>query len=146
MDVLEFIILLFSSGVVATVVSAIVTTLLQKKSEKESRIFNAKMEAYKNFIGCLRSYHELENIDDILKIRKISAPVILVCTAEIKEKVEKFDYALCGLYQSKRTVSEEKIRHVTDLGEVITTLMRDDLKVAKNNKKSFFSKFFMLIC
>lgn len=42
---LQFIITLILSGVVAALVSAI----MQKRNEKESRLFNAKLEAYKEF-------------------------------------------------------------------------------------------------
>ena len=40
----QFIITLLLSGVIAAIVSAI----MQKRNEKESRLFNAKLEAYKD--------------------------------------------------------------------------------------------------
>lgn len=48
---LQFIITLLLSGVIAALVSAV----MQKRNEKESRLFNEKLEAYKEFAAHLES-------------------------------------------------------------------------------------------
>ncbi len=130
MDISEFIIIILSSGFVAAMVSA----TMQKKNERETRIFNAKLEAYKDFIshvkGCYRSFSFKEKDMSIFRIAEISAYIFLVSNDEINEKVKEFNSLIRKAYEihekgkSPGKIVKEKI---FPLGEEIEKLMRKDL-------------------
>jgi len=84
------IIAILSSGAVAALVSA----LMQKRNEKEQRIFNAKLEAYKEFAAHLGSrFVSLtksgENLD-ITTLAEVSARCLLVSNEALNKELKAF--------------------------------------------------------
>jgi len=84
------IIAILSSGAVAALVSA----LMQKRNEKEQRIFNAKLEAYKEFAAHLESRlvsltKSGENLD-ITTLAEVSARCLLVSNEALNKELKAF--------------------------------------------------------
>src|SRR3989344_8012765 len=102
---LQFIIVLLSSGAVAALVSAV----MQKRNEKESRLFNAKLEAYKDFCSHLQSrFVTLTRTGkdlDIPTLREESSKCLLVCNVELNEELKEFLRYVNKVYE--RTCSDD---------------------------------------
>ena len=139
MDALSFIITILSSGGI----SAIVTLVIQKNNEKESRLFNAKMEAYKNFIGHLQSFYtefwDEEKVSTSYYLDKISSLVILLGSEEIVEKLKQLNIFIASANSKwktgKKDESKEFVKaNVHPLKLEIEKLMREDLGLQKMGK------------
>ena len=134
MNLLEFLITILSSGAIA----AIVSTVLQKKNEEETRKFQAKLEAYKTFIGYLESiYTELEHKEiNTFTLNKISSGSLLVSDEEINKRVKEFNSIVNkahlefsgGRYKEAWDIMKNE---AFPLADKIEELMRTDLGFAK---------------
>lgn len=128
-SITTIIIAVLSSGLIAAIVSA----FMQKRNEKEQRIFNAKLEAYKDFAAHLES-----SFVTILKsggkldfptLAEISAKCLLVSNRDLNDKLKSFINFSSELYEKcchdKEKDSEfDKLRKDRD---EIENLMREDL-------------------
>ena len=130
---LQFIITLLLSGVVAAIVSAVV----QKRNEKESRLFNAKLDAYKEFATHLESrFVSLTRhgeVLDITTLAEVSAKCLLVSSSPINKKLKSFLFYVSEVY--KRSLSpdynekseESSFDKIWKDADKIENLMREDL-------------------
>ncbi|MBA7713799.1 hypothetical protein ES703_122809 [subsurface metagenome] len=126
---------LIGGGAIAALVSAV----MQKKNEKETRVFNAKLKAYEKFIGHLKDCYtriEKEEKDlDIAKLDEISSIVLLVGSDEINIKVKKFNTSIAEAYAQLKKEKNEKGALKTlkeksiPLSDEIEELMRKDLGI-----------------
>lgn len=96
---LQFVSTLFLSGAVAALVSAI----MQKRNEKESRLFNAKLEAYKEFAAHLESrFVSLtksgKNLD-ITILAEVSARCLLVSSSSLNKELKAFLVYVSKVYK-----------------------------------------------
>ncbi len=127
------IIAILSSGVVATVVSA----LMQKRNEKEQRIFNAKLEAYREFSAHLVSrFTSLtkEGKDlTITTLAEISAKCLLVSSRPLNKELKSFLAYVSEVYKrcSAPGYDEKNEGDMFDKlwkdADKIEDLMREDL-------------------
>lgn len=89
-SIITILIAVLSSGAVAAIVSAV----MQKRNEKEQRIFNAKLESYKEFIEHLESrFTSLTDMGknlDLVLLMKISAKCLLVSSEELNKELKYF--------------------------------------------------------
>lgn len=90
----QFVLVLLSSSVIAAIVSGVITAVMQKRNEKESRLFNAKLEVYKEFAAHLESrFVSLtksgENLD-ITTLAEISAKYLLVSNSSLNKELKAF--------------------------------------------------------
>jgi hypothetical protein len=130
---LQFIITLLLSGIVAALVSAV----MQKRNEKESRLFNAKLEAYKEFAAHLESrFVSLtkrgENLD-ITALAEISAKCLLVSNSILNKELKAFLVHVSEVYKRCSAVDYDENKE-TDMfdklwndADKIENLMREDL-------------------
>lgn len=133
MTTLQYIIILLSSGSVAALISAV----MQNKHETRKRIFNAKFNAYKGFIGYLEDYYasveKREKEISILSLDKISAPVFLVGDSKIIQKIKSFNALISKAYRVLKVEKKQKEafkimeEKIIPLGKDIEELMRNDL-------------------
>lgn len=133
----DLILTLISSGVVAAVVSSITTAVVQKRNEKESRLFNAKLEAYKEFASHLESRFvsltkQGKNLD-FATLGEASAKCLLVSCSDLNHQLKAFIVGANDLYQRccVPDYNEEKeersfVKLWAD-GERIEDMMRRDL-------------------
>lgn len=134
---LQFLIILLSSGVIAAIVSGVITAVMQKRNEKESRLFNAKLEAYKDFATHLESrFVSLtksgKNLD-IATLAEVSAKCLLVSNPIVNKELKAFLAYVSEVY--KRCLSsdydEKKENSMFDKlwkdADYIENLMRKDL-------------------
>src|SRR3989344_9019763 len=95
----QFIITLLLSGVVA----ALVSTIMQKRNEKESRLFSAKLEAYKEFAAHLESRFVSLTKDgknlDITTLAEISAKCLLVSNEALNKELKAFLVHVSEVYK-----------------------------------------------
>lgn len=93
------IIAILSSGVIAAIISA----FMQKRNEKEQRIFNAKLEAYREFAAHLVSRFisltkEGKNLD-ITTLAEISAKCLLVSNPILNKELKTFLVHVSEVYK-----------------------------------------------
>ena len=127
-----WVVLLFS-GVVAALVSGIVTAAMQKWNEKESRLFNEKLEAYKELAAHLESrFGSLTKGGkglDILTLAEVSAKCLLVSSMLLNKELKSFlvytseVYKKCSEKREKNSDFEKLWRDA----DRIEDLMRKDL-------------------
>lgn len=131
---LQFIITLILSGVVAALVSAI----MQKRNEKESRLFNAKLEAYKEFAAHLESrFVSLtkrgENLS-ITDLAEISSKCLLVSNEVLNKELKAFlvyvseVYKKCSSPDYDENNSGPMFDKLWNDADKIEDLMREDLR------------------
>ena len=134
---LQFLIILLSSSVVAAIVSGVITAVLQKRNEKESRLFNAKLEAYKEFAAHLESRFVSLTKDgknlDITTLAEVSAKCFLVSNPILNKELKAFLVYVSEVYkrccapdydENKETNMFDKLWGDADR---IENLMREDL-------------------
>jgi len=148
MTILQYIIIILSSGSVA----ALISVVMQNKYETKQRIFNTKLEAYEGFIGYLEDYYasweKQEKEISLLDLNKISAHVFLVGDSKIIKKIEDFNIQVSNAYQllkiEKKTKEALEIikEKVIPLSKEIEELMRKDLGF---NRDSIFRSLILKI-
>ena len=127
------IIAILSSGMVAALVSA----LMQKRNEKEQRIFNAKLEAYREFAAHLESKFvsltkEGKNLD-ITTLAEVSAKCLLVANSSLNKELKAFLVYVSEVYKKccSPDYDENNSGHMFDKlwkdADKIEDLMREDL-------------------
>ncbi|MBI2639974.1 MAG: hypothetical protein HYW90_03765 [Candidatus Sungbacteria bacterium] len=127
------IIAILSSGVVAALVSA----LMQKRNEKEQRIFNAKLEAYKEFAAHLESKFvsltkEGKSLD-ITMLAEVGAKCLLVSNAALNKELKSFlvyvseVYKKCCVPDYDENNSGPMFDKLWSDADKIEDLMREDL-------------------
>jgi len=131
---LTIIIAILSSGAVAALVSA----LMQKRNEKEQRIFNAKLEAYKEFAAHLESRFVSLTKDgknlDITTLAEISAKCLLVSNEVLNKELKAFlayvseVYKKCCLPDYDENNSGPMFDKLWKDADKIEDLMREDLR------------------
>jgi|SRR3989344_6602850 len=134
---LQFLIILASSGVTAAIVSGIVTAVMQKRSEKESRLFNAKLEAYKEFASHLESKFGSLIKDgrdlDIITLAEVGAKCLLVSSSPLNKELKAFFvyaskvYEICSLPNYDKNKEKTKFDKLWSDADKIEDLMREDL-------------------
>ncbi|KKS24073.1 MAG: hypothetical protein A2736_02945 [Candidatus Yanofskybacteria bacterium RIFCSPHIGHO2_01_FULL_41_27] len=132
-SITTIIIAILSSGVVAAVVSA----LMQKRNEKEQRIFNAKLEAYREFAAHLESRFVSLTKDgknlDITTLAEISAKCLLVSNSVLNKELKAFLAYVSEVYKrcSAPDYDEKNEGDIFDKlwkdVDKIEDLMREDL-------------------
>ena len=99
----QFLIILLSSSVVAAIVSGVIIAVMQKRNEKESRLFNAKLEAYKEFAAHLESRFVSLTKDgknlDITVLAEISAKCLLVSNFILNKELKAFLVYVSEVYK-----------------------------------------------
>ena len=129
----QFIITLLLSGVVA----ALVSTIMQKRNEKESRLFSAKLEAYKEFAAHLESRFVSLTKDgknlDITTLAEISAKCLLVSNKALNKELKAFLVYVSEVYK-RCCVPDYDAKNEGDMfdklwkdADKIEDLMRNDL-------------------
>ncbi len=131
--IITVIIAVLSSGFIAAIVSA----LIQKRNEKEQRIFNAKLEAYKEFAAHLESkFVSLTKVDqdlDITTLAEVSAKCLLISSESINKEIKIFLVHVSEVYKrcSEPDYDEFKEQRMFDKlwkdADKIEGLMRGDL-------------------
>jgi len=145
----QFIVVLLSSGVLASLVAGIIAN----KRVKDQRVFNTKFKVYADFIGHLGAHYvdfTLPNPDKnrtILEMNRISSKCILVTTDEIREKIVDFNAFISSMEAQKMKVETEDgtdyVYPVSMWKKVeqkqidIENLMREDLGFCR---EGFFKK------
>lgn len=132
-SIITIIIAVLSSGFIAAIVSAV----MQKRNEKEQRIFNAKLKVYKEFAAHLESkFTSLtkagENLG-ITTLAEVSAKCLLVSNDSLNKELKIFLVYVSEVY--KRCLSpdydENKESEMFDKlwsdADKIEDLMRKDL-------------------
>ncbi len=123
----------------SSVVAAIVSIVVNKWSEKESRIFNAKLDAYRDFSKHLQSRF-MTLIDDkdrldLTNLHKVASSSLLVANTEVSNELKKYLSFISNLFQKccsedydveKELKSFEK---AWEWGDKIVDLMRKDLDI-----------------
>lgn len=130
---LTIVIAVLSSSVVAAIISAV----MQKKNEKEQRIFNAKLDAYKEFATHLESRFttltDSGRNPELTTLMEISAKCLLVSSEELNKELKHFFSFVDQL--NKKCCSpnfdmkkeEPNFLKVWNMTETIEQLMRKDL-------------------
>lgn len=133
----DFLITVLSSGVIAAIISGVVSAVMQKRNEKESRLFNAKLEAYKEFASHLESRFvsltkQGEGLD-LATLGEASAKCLLVSSSDLNKELKVFLVYVNDIYQKccSPDYDEEKeeqsfVKLWAD-GEKIEDMMRRDL-------------------
>ena len=124
-------------AIVGGLLTAIVAALMQKQNEKESRLFNAKLEAYKEFVGHLESRFvsltRKEKDLDILTLAEVSAKSLLVSSQSLNRELKYFLTYVSHVYKEcfspnfDEKKSDPMFRKLWDDAEKIEELMRKDL-------------------
>jgi len=133
----QFIIILLSSSFVAAIVSGVITAVMQKRNEKESRLFNVKLEAYKDFAAHLESRFVTltksgENLD-IATLAEVSAKCLLVSNPILNKELKAFLAYVSEVYKRccQSDYDEKKegsmFDKLWDDADKIEDLMREDL-------------------
>lgn len=131
---LQFLVILLSSGVVAAITAA----TMQKRNEKESRLFNAKLEAYKEFAAHLESRFvsltkEGKSLD-ITTLAEASAKCLLVSDPNVNKELKAFLVYVSEVYKRccAPDYDEDKESEMFDKlwsdADKIEDLMRQDLR------------------
>ena len=129
----QFIITLLLSGVIAALVSAV----MQKRNEKESRLFNAKLEAYKEFAAHLESRFVSLTKDgknlDITTLAEVSAKCLLVSNPIVNKELKAFLVYVSEVYKRCCAPDYDKNKETNMFDKLwgdadrIENLMREDL-------------------
>ncbi|MEK7651399.1 MAG: hypothetical protein AAB377_02630 [Patescibacteria group bacterium] len=130
---LQFIITLLLSGVIAALVSAV----MQKRNEKESRLFNAKLEAYKEFAAHLESKFvsltkEGKSLN-ITTLAEVSAKCLLISSPIVNKELKAFlvyvseVYKRCCAPDYDKNKESEMFDKLWSDADKIEDLMRQDL-------------------
>ena len=133
----QFLIILLSSSVVAAIVSGVITAVMQKRNEKESRLFNAKLEAYKEFAAHLESKFvsltkEGKSLD-ITTLAEVSAKCLLVSNHIVNKELKAFlvyvseVYKRCCAPDYDKNKESEMFDKLWSDADKIEDLMRRDL-------------------
>jgi len=128
---------LLSSSVIAALVSGIVTAVMQKRNEKESRLFNAKLDAYKEFAAHLESRFvsltkKGKNLD-IATLTEISAKCLLISSPTLNRELKTFLTYVSDIYKKLSAPGYAKEKEDDDFEKLwqdadrIEDLMRQDL-------------------
>lgn len=135
--ILQFLIILLSSSAVAAMVSGVITAVMQKRNEKESRLSNAKLEAYKEFAAHLESrFVSLTKSGgnlDITTLAEVSAKCLLVSNPILNKELKTFLAYVSEVYKrcSSPDYNEKNEGHIFDKlwndADRIENLMREDL-------------------
>lgn len=131
--IITIIIAILSSGFIAAIVAA----LVQKRNEKESRLFNAKLEVYKEFAAHLESRFvsltkEGRNLD-ITTLAEVSAKCLLVSSSNLNKELKTFlayvseVYKKCLLPDYDEKNAEPMFDKLWSDADKIEDLMRKDL-------------------
>ena len=132
---LQFIITLLLSGVIAALVSAV----MQKRNEKESRLFNAKLEAYKEFAAHLESKFvsltkEGKSLN-ITTLAEVSAKCLLISSPIVNKELKAFlvyvseVYKRCCAHDYDKNKESEMFDKLWSDADKIEDLMRQDIGV-----------------
>lgn len=127
------IIAILSSGVIAAIISA----LMQKRNEKEQRIFNTKLEAYKEFAAHLESrFVSLTKSGgnlDITTLAEVSAKCLLVSNEALNKELKALLVYVSEVYK-RCCASDYDAKNEGDMFDKlwndvdkIEDLMREDL-------------------
>lgn len=133
----QFILILLSSSVIAAIVSGVMTAVMQKRNEKESRLFNAKLEAYREFSSHLISrFVSLtkrgENLG-ITDLAEVSAKCLLVSNEALNKELKTFlvyvseVYKKCSSPDYDENNSGPMFDKLWNDADKIEDLMREDL-------------------
>lgn len=136
---------------------------LQKRAEKETRIFNAKFDAYSAYIRDLRGLftEKMKGIpltsegaqEVMFKLEVESSRVVLVAPEEIRRKVGRLNSKLYRLAEEgvklrkqgkgisdlgdrDKKGLEERVREIIKLRTEITKLMRKDMDIGVQRNSS----------
>lgn len=122
----------FFGGVIATVVSA----LLSKKNEKETRLFNVKLEAYKEFVSHIQnrfiSFLGHKGNLYLHTLLEAAARCLLVSGPTLNKELRQYLVFVDNLYRKCESAdsnldTEEEFAELWRKGDLITELMRKDL-------------------
>lgn len=129
----QFVLILLSSGVIAAIVSGVITAMMQKRNEKESRLFNTKSEAYKEFAVHLESRFvsltkEGRNLD-ITNLAEVSAKCLLVSNEVLNKELKSFLVYVNEIYKKccSGTEQDSDFEKLWSDADKIEDLMREDL-------------------
>lgn len=118
---------------------AIISTILQKRSEKESRIFNAKLAAYAEFTKHLQNFYgkKLKSAIHSPDLDSISSECLLVGAPEINSKIKAFNIMLVELMDKRKSKAQQGIviENIVELRDQIESLMREDLGFIKKSSR-----------
>ena len=124
----QFVLILLSSSVIAAIVSGVITAMMQKRNEKEQRIFNAKLDAYKEFATHLVSrFTSLTREGKDLNISilaETSAKCLLVSSEPLNKELKTFLVHVDKTYNEGKNADFKKLWEDADK---IENLMREDL-------------------
>jgi len=123
----------------SSVVAAVVSIVVNKWSEKESRIFNAKLDAYRDFSEHLQSRF-MTLIDDkdrlgLTNLHKVASSSLLVANTEVSNELKKYLSFISNLFQkccSEDYDAEKELKSFEkawEWGDKIVDLMRKDLDI-----------------
>lgn len=132
-SITTIVIAVLSSGVIAALVSA----FMQKRNEREQRIFNARFLAYTNFVEHLESRFTTLTDEgkspDLVTLMKISAPCLLVSSGDLNSELKHFFSFVdhlnkkCNNPDFDLKKEEQSFVEVWNKAEKIEKLMRKDL-------------------
>lgn len=124
-----------SGGVTATLVSV----FTNKWSEKETRLFNAKLEAYSDFIDHIQDrFLSLLNDRGDLKLPtllKSASKCLLVSSTGLSEELKEYLifvsdlYEKCGNEEENKEEEEKLFAELWRKSDTIAELMRQDLGI-----------------
>lgn len=134
----QFVLILLSSSVIAAIVSGVITAIMQKRNERESRLFNAKLESYKEFASHLLSrFISLTKSGeslDIATLAEVSAKCLLVSNPILNKELKAFLVYVSEVYKKCSSPDYDKKKDdyifdkLWDDADRIEDLMRKDLE------------------
>lgn len=129
----DFLITLLSSGAIAAIISGVVSAVMQKRNERESRLFNAKLDAYTEFAGHLESrFVSLTRKGatlDITMLAEVSAKCLLVSSPKLNDELKHFLGRAVDVFEKSAAAQDKKsdFDELWDHAEKVEDLMRSDL-------------------
>lgn len=123
-------------AIVGGFLTATVTALMNKRNEKEQRIFNARLDAYKEFAAHLESRFVSLTRDrkdlDIITLAEASAECLLVSSSSLNKELKAFLVYVSEVY--KKSLALDKTNNNKPMfdklwsdADRIENLMREDL-------------------
>src|SRR3989344_1155716 len=129
----QFVLILLSSSVIAAIVSGVITAMMQKRNERESRLFNAKLEAYKEFATHLESRFASLMKDGrdltITTLAEVSAKCLLVSSESLNKELKSFLAYVNEIFKKccNNTEKDSDFEKIWRDADKIENLMREDL-------------------
>lgn len=120
---------LIGSGVLTTIISI----LLTKNQEKETRIFNLKFKQYEEYIHILLGLFQEDskgrkiNKKDVFELDAATSGIILVAPKKITEIVTELNQDISKVYGARGTEVVRTLKNIVSMRKKLIFLLKEDL-------------------